>query len=175
VGALAARIQRHYICGGSSSGGLYVSVERDNKTAVSEQQCFAIGSGGSGSKPDTRLRWNLTAISSHRTESRMRKPSRDFGCDITSSQLLDESKNHCLYQRNIRTGTGTVLAWGSRQWEHLAYALYHREMECSTGSRQYNGMAGVMDLQLDNIAQRSWGRSATKLQGHSVCAHRWDR
>jgi hypothetical protein len=157
---------------GGSSGGLYVSVERDNNNSgVSRNSVLRFDPAAAGPNLTATHEWNLTADLPP-TGPNLGAEAITWISDayLTSSNFFDENKNHAYNPAEYPNhGTGLFFVGLEANGNIYAYALDH------SGNGAFNriatvttGLAGVMDLQLDNLLSDLWAICDDTCQGHSV-------
>jgi uncharacterized protein (TIGR03437 family) len=157
--------------GSSSSGGMYVSTERDNNvSAVSRPTILRFDPAATGATLTATHEWNLTAD--------LPVVGANLGIEgitwipdtfLVSKGFFDESKNHVYNPAEYANhGTGIFFVGLEANGVVYGYALDQGGNTFTRVATITTGLAGVMDLQFDRDLNDFWAVCDDTCQGRSV-------
>jgi len=157
--------------GGRSSGGMYVSTERNNSAnTVSRNSVLRFDPAAAGATLTATNEWNLTAdlpvVGANLGMEAITWIPDTF---LVSKGFYDESKNHTYNPAEYANhGSGLFFVGLEANGIIYAYVLDHVSNGFVRIATITSGLAGVMDLQFDRDLNDLWAVCDDTCQGRSV-------
>jgi uncharacterized protein (TIGR03437 family) len=157
--------------GSGSSGGMYVSTERNNgANSISRNSILRFDPAGAGATLTATHEWNLTAdLPVVGANLGMEAISWIPDSFLVSKGFFDESKGHTYNPAEYANhGTGLFFVGLEANGMVYAYALDDVSSGFARIATITTGLAGVMDLQFDRDLNDLWAVCDDTCQGRSV-------